>query len=411
MSIPRRIMRGQRKEYPMVSGSMYKLGTAVSPIRAYYELGWSRAEELGRENIFDFSLGAPAVPMPDAYRRELIRLLEEEDQVRLHTYAPHPGVPETKKAITDDLNRRFGCSFDPGDIIMTAGAAPAISAVLSAIKTSPSDEIALLAPYFSEYSAIIEGLGLKKLEIKTLEPDFHLDLDAIERALGPDTAALLLNSPNNPSGAVYPAEDLKRLAEILKSKSEEFGRTIFLISDEPYRELMLEDEEFPFPANFYDDTVICYSYSKSLSIAGERMGYVLIPGANGERKKLFPAVMGAARANGVSNAPVLFQKALIKCAGLSSDTELYRKNRDVLYDALTSMGYICTKPKATFYMMVKTLEDDRAFCERAAGMGLIFAPCSGFGFPGYVRVALCVPEDTAKRSVGAFRRLLDSYRQ
>ncbi len=390
---------------------MYEIGTSTSPIREFYERGWARADELGAENIFDFSLGAPAVPMPEAYRQELIRLLREEDQVRLHTYAPHPGVPAAKKAIADDLNARFCAGCGPDDIIMTAGAAPAISAVLAAMKENGDEEIALLAPYFPEYGTIMKGLGLKKLVIKTLEPDFRLDLEAIEKALGPKTAALMLNSPNNPSGMIYPAKDLEALARILEKKSAEFGHVIFLISDEPYRELILDGSDFPFPAKFYKNTVICYSYSKSLSVAGERMGYILIPKSNEERARLLPAVMGAARSNGVSNAPVLFQKALACCAGLHSDVELYRRNRDFLYEALSAMGYVCTKPQATFYMMVKTLEEDTAFCARAADMGLILVPCSGFGFPGYVRVALCVPEDTARRSAAAFEKLMESYRK
>jgi aspartate aminotransferase len=251
---------------------------------------------------------------------------------------------------------------------------------------------------------------MKYTEVKTLEPDFRLDLDAVKASITPNTAALIINSPNNPSGAIYPPEDLKRLSEILTEKSREFSRTIYLISDEPYREVLLDDVEVPFMANFYDNTIVCYSYSKSLSIAGERMGYILVPNANEDHDRLLTAIAGASKALGVSNAPSLFQYALIKCAGIHSDVELYRKNGAVLYKALTEMGYECTWPKGTFYMMVKTLEEDWAFCRRAAEMGLILVPCSGFGFPGYVRVALCVSEDTAVRSIPAFKKLLESYK-
>ena len=394
----------------MVSEYMYAIGTAPSPIREFFELGRAKAQELGPENIFNLSLGAPAVPMPEEYRQEIIRLMMEEDQVKLHTYTTTAGDEAARTAIAEDLNRRFGTSYTRANLYMTAGAAPAICAVLNAIRNSEDEEIALLAPYFAAYNSMIKGARMKKLEIKLPEPDFRLDLEAIEKALTPKTVGLIINSPNNPSGTIYPAEDLQKLGELLTRKSEEFGHIIYLISDEPYREVLLDDVEVPFTANFYKNTVICYSYSKSLSIAGERVGYVLIPSENDDFSKLYPAVAGAAGALGVSNAPSLFQKALAKCAHLHSDNELYKKNRDMLYKALTDMGYVCTYPHGTFYMMVKALEaDDKAFCRRAAEMGLIFVPCSGFGWPGYVRVALCVPEDVAACSVAAFKKLKASY--
>ncbi len=394
----------------MVSEYMYDLGTRKSPIGTFVAIGRQKEQELGAENIFNFGLGAPAVPMPEEYREELIRLLKEEDQVKLHTYTMGGGVPTAREAIAADLNRRFNAKAAAGDIFMTVGAAPALCAVINAIRNSEEEEIVLLAPYFSEYVAFIKGARMKYTEVRTLEPDFRLDLDAVKAAITPNTAALIINSPNNPSGAIYPPEDLKSLGEILTEKSREFSRTIYLISDEPYREVLLDDVEVPFMANFYDNTIVCYSYSKSLSIAGERMGYILVPKANEDHDRLLTAIGGASKALGVSNAPSLFQYALIKCAGKHSDVELYRKNRAVLYKALTEMGYECTWPKGTFYMMVKTLEEDWAFCRRAAEMGLILVPCSGFGFPGYVRVALCVSEDTAVRSIPAFRKLLESYK-
>ncbi|MBR0139756.1 MAG: pyridoxal phosphate-dependent aminotransferase [Firmicutes bacterium] len=393
----------------MVSEKMLGLGNAPSPILVFSALGKAREKEVGKENIFNFSLGAPAVPMPEEFRQELIRLLNEEDRIGLHTYLSPGGDEAAKTAIAEDLNRRFGTNYTCRNIFMTAGAAPAIAAVLNAVKAGEDDELALIAPYFTPYRIMAEGAGLKVVEIRTLEPDFRLDLDAIEKALTPRTACLILNSPNNPSGMIYPSEDIKKLAEILEKKSEEFGRPIFLLSDEPYREILLDDVEVPFTANFYRNTIICYSYSKSLSIAGERVGYVLIPSENEDFAKLYPAVSGAASALGVSTAPSLFQKALVKCAHMQSDNGLYRKNRDLLYSALTGMGYVCTRPQGTFYMMVKTLGEETEFCRRAAGMGLILVPCGGFGFPGYVRVALCVPEDVAARSVAAFKKLKESY--
>ncbi len=392
----------------MVSGKMLGLGNAPSPILVFSALGKAREKEVGKENIFNFSLGAPAVPMPEEFRQELIRLLNEDDKIGLHTYMSPSGDEAARTAIAEDLNRRFGTNYTYKNIFMTAGAAPAIAAVLNAVKAREDDELVLLAPYFTPYRIMAAGAGLKVVEVRTLEPDFRLDLGAIEKALTPRTACLILNSPNNPSGMIYPAEDLKKLAAILEKKSEEFGRPIFLLSDEPYREILLDDAEVPFTARFYRNTIVCYSYSKSLSIAGERVGYVLIPSENEDFAELYPAVSGAAAALGVSTAPSLFQKALVSCAHMQSDNGLYRKNRDLLYKALTDMGYVCTRPQGTFYMMVKTPEDDMAFCRRAAEMGIILVPCSGFGFPGYVRVALCVPEDVASRSIAVFKKLKES---
>ena len=393
----------------MINRTMYELGSNRSTIRELFEYGNQRAAVVGRENIFDFSIGNPSVPAPDAVRQAILQEADA-DPVALHGYTSAQGAADVRKALADDLNRRFGTAYTGDSLYLTAGAAAALSCAFKALACA-GDEFIVFAPYFPEYLMFIEkGAGAKAVVVPPSVEDFQIDFDALAARLTPQTKGVVINSPNNPSGAVYSAETMQRLAALLREKEAEYGHPIYLISDEPYREIVYDGVETPFAPSYYADTVVCYSYSKSLSLPGERIGYVLVPPEAAESEALYAAVCGAGRALGYVCAPSLFQRVAARCAGLTGDISTYRASRDLLYNGLTEMGYRCVKPQGAFYLFPQTLEpDDRAFCEKAKAYDLLVVPGADFGAPGHMRISYCVPVSTIERALPLFRRLAEDY--
>ncbi len=390
----------------MISEKMYELGSRRSAIRELFEYGKSAAERVGADNVFDFSLGNPSLPPPREVTETAMRLLESLPPCELHGYTSAQGLPETRQAVADCLIRRYGASIRPDRIYMTCGAAASLAILFRALISSPDDEILAVAPYFPEYKVFAEGAGAR---FRVLPPDlvgFGIDLDALETAITPRTRALILNSPNNPSGAVLKRPTLTALAALLKRKSEALGSPILLVSDEPYREIVY-GEATPYLPALYPDTVLCYSYSKSLSLPGERIGYIAVPDGVREGDRLYAAVCGAGRALGYVCAPALMQRIVAACVDLLPDIRPYRENRDLLYGALTRYGYECVLPEGAFYLFVKAPDgDSEGFCEKAKRENVLIVPGDGFGCAGYLRISYCVGRERIERSLTAFERLI-----
>lgn len=393
----------------MLNQQMAALGNNRSTIRELFEYGNQRAAVVGRENVFDFSIGNPNVPAPDAVR-EAILAEAAGDPVALHGYTSAQGAADVRKALADDLNRRFGTDYTGDSLYLTAGAAAALSCAFKAI-ACPGDEFVVLAPYFPEYLMFIErGVGAKAVIVPPSITDFQIDFDALEQAMNEHTKAVVVNSPNNPSGAVYSEQTIQQLAALLCEKEKQYGHPIYLVSDEPYREIVYDGVNVPFVPRYYDDTIVCYSYSKSLSLPGERIGYVLVPPQAADSADLYAAVCGAGRALGYVCAPSMFQCVAARCAGQTSDISVYQTNRDLLFDGLTGMGYSCVKPAGAFYLFPQTLEpDDRAFCERAKKYDLLVVPGADFGAPGHMRISYCVQTETIRRALPLFAELAKEY--
>lgn len=393
----------------MLNQQMAALGNNRSTIRELFEYGNQRAAVVGRENVFDFSIGNPNVPAPDAVR-EAILAEAAGDPVALHGYTSAQGAADVRKALADDLNRRFGTDYTGDSLYLTAGAAAALSCAFKAI-ACPGDEFVVLAPYFPEYLMFIErGVEAKAVIVPPSITDFQIDFDALEQALNEHTKAVVVNSPNNPSGAVYSEQTIQQLAALLCEKEKQYGHPIYLVSDEPYREIVYDGVNVPFVPRYYDDTIVCYSYSKSLSLPGERIGYVLVPPQAADSADLYAAVCGAGRALGYVCAPSMFQRVAARCAGQTSDISVYQTNRDLLFDGLTGMGYSCVKPAGAFYLFPQTLEpDDRAFCERAKKYDLLVVPGADFGAPGHMRISYCVQTETIRRALPLFAELAKEY--
>ena len=388
----------------------YELGSKRSAIRELFEYGKQRAAIVGAENVYDFSLGNPTVPAPDCVDETIRQLTEELDCMKLHGYTSAQGDMETRAAIAEFLNKTHGTNFAADDFYITMGAAASLSIAFRALTTSKEDEFIAIAPFFPEYKVFVEAAGASLQVVPADTKDFQIDFEKLEALVNVNTKGVIINSPNNPSGAVYSAETIQKLADLLRKKEQEYGHPIFIIADEPYREIAYDGIEVPFVTKYYANTLVCYSYSKSLSLPGERIGYILVPQEAYESKALYAAVAGAGRALGYVCAPSMMQKVITRCQGETGDVELYKKNRDILYEGLTNIGYTCFKPQGAFYMFVKALEDDaNAFCERAKAEDLLIVAGDGFGCPGYVRISYCVDEDMIKRSFGAFERLYRSY--
>ena len=360
--------------------------------------------------MFDFSIGNPNVPAPEAVRQAILAEAAG-DPVTLHGYTSAQGAADVRGALADNLNKRFGTDYTGDSLYLTAGAAAALSCAFKAI-VCEDDEIVVFAPYFPEYKMFIEsGAGAKCVIVPPSIADFQIDFDAFAARLNEHTKAVVVNSPNNPSGAVYSEQTIRQLAEMLREKENEYGHPIYLISDEPYREIVYDGTEVPFVPNFYEDTIVCYSYSKSLSLPGERIGYVLVPPAAADSKELYAAVCGAGRALGYVCAPSMFQRVAARCADQTSDIAVYQTNRDLLFNGLTSMGYRCVKPAGAFYLFPQTLEaDDRAFSERAKKYDLLVVPGADFGAPGHMRISYCVKTETIERALPLFEKLAKEYR-
>ncbi len=379
-------------------------------IRDLFEYGKQRAAEVGPENVYDFSLGNPSIPAPDCVNATIRELTETMNSVELHGYTSAPGDDEMRKAVAEYLNRTYGTAFHKENFYVTMGAAASLSICFKALTQGPEDEIISIAPFFPEYQVFVEAAGAKFVLVPADLEHFEIDFDALEALLNTHTRAVIINSPNNPSGAVYSLETIERLAALLTRKQEEYGHPIFIITDEPYREIVYDGVEVPYVTKYYENTLVCYSYSKSLSLPGERIGFVLVPDEAADSQELFAAVAGAARALGYVCAPSMMQKVITRCVGQTGDIEEYRKNRDLLYDGLTAIGYHCFKPQGAFYLFMQTLEaDDMAFAERAKAQDLLVVPGSGFGCPGYVRISYCVDGAMIERSLSAFRRLYEAY--
>ena len=390
---------------------MYRLGSQRSAIRELFEYGKKRAEVVGVENVYDFSLGNPTVPAPDCVNETIRELTQTLDSISLHGYTSAQGDLATRQAIADYLNQTHGTHFTADDFYMTMGAAASLSLCFRALTTSREDEFITIAPFFPEYRVFVEAAGAKLVVVPADTKAFQIDFAALTERITPHTKGVIINSPNNPSGAVYSEETIEKLAFLLRKKANEYGTEIFILADEPYREIVYDGVKVPFVTKYYRNTLVCYSYSKSLSLPGERIGYVLVPKEVTESRMVYAAIAGAGRALGYVCAPSMFQKVLVKCMGQTGDVELYKKNRDLLYEGLTKIGYECFKPQGAFYLFVKTLEEDSdAFCENAKEEDLLIVSATGFGCPGYARISYCVDEDMIKRSFAAFERLYKRYR-
>ena len=393
----------------MVSERMRGLGSARSVIRELFEYGKQRAAVVGPENVFDFSLGNPSVPPPAAVDEAAIRILREQPEV-IHCYTSAQGDAGARQRLAESLDRRFGTAYTGDDLYLTVGAAAALCCVFGAL-TCPGDEFIAFAPYFPEYRVFVEGAGAA---LKVVPPEterFQIDFGAFESLVNEHTKGVIVNSPNNPSGVVYSRETLKRLAAVLTEKSARYGHPIYLISDEPYREIVYPGFEVPWVPSLYRDTIVCYSFSKSLSLPGERLGYVLVPPDITDAGDVYAAVAGAGRSLGYVNAPSLFQQVTSLCCDLTADLSVYARNRELLVSALREMGYHVAEPGGAFYLFPRSLEpDDLAFSQRAKQFDLLLVPGSGFGAPGHVRIAYCVQTEMIRRALPRFKALADSYR-
>ena len=392
----------------MVSAKMYELGTKKSTIRTIFEFGRMRAAQVGEENIFDFSLGNPNVPTPDFVRDAAIEILQTYEPAAVHGYTVAPGNPQVRETLAQSLNARFGTNFAGKNLFITAGAAAAITICFKAL-AEEGDEFITFAPYFPEYKVFVESVGSKLNVVPAQPADWQINFDAFKKMLTPATKAVIINSPNNPSGAVYSEATIKTLAQILAEKSSEFGHEIFIIADEPYREIAY-GVDVPYVPNFYANTLVCYSYSKSFSLPGERIGYIVVPDSVADFGKIFGAVAGAARVLTHVNAPSLWQLVVAKCAGKPSDISIYERNAKLLYEGLIDAGFECVKPQGAFYLFPKALEDDDyAFCERAKKYDLLLVPGADFGCAGYFRAAYCIKTETIERSLPLFKKLAAEY--
>lgn len=393
----------------MLNEKMLNLGENRSVIREIFEFGNKRRAEVGAENVYDFSLGNPSIPAPKEVNETMKKLLTELDPVKLHGYTSAQGAPDVRKTIADSINKRFGVNANPDLIYMTCGAAASLTICLNAI-CNEGDEVIALAPFFPEYRVFVEKAGAKLVVAKCRESDFQIDFAALENAITKNTKAIIVNSPNNPTGVVLSKDTIVKLASLLNKKQAEFGKRIFIICDEPYRELAY-DVEVPYIPSFYDNTLVCYSYSKSLSLPGERIGYIFVSPKIENAGKVYAAVCGAGRALGFVCAPSLLQFTVRDCVDLIGDVSAYKKNRDLLYGALTEYGYKAAKPDGAFYLFIKSPEADaNAFCERAKKYDLLLVPSDSFGFEGYVRISYCVSYTQIEKSLPYFKKLIEEYK-
>jgi len=367
--------------------------------------------EIGADKVFDYSLGNPSVPAPKEVNDTICELLDTESSVLLHGYSSAQGDAKVRAVIAKSITDRFGVDISPNLIYMTCGAAASLSISLKAIVESDADEVIALAPFFTEYRVFVENAGAKLAVSLPLPGSFQVDIADLESKINKNTKAIILNSPNNPSGVVYSEDTVKAVCKLLERKSNEYGKAIYLIADEPYRELVYSGVSVPYLMNYYDNTIVCYSYSKSLSLPGERIGYIAVCPKAEAANELYLAVCGAGRSLGYVCAPSLFQQVIARCQGAKVDINIYRENRDLLYDNLTSYGYECVKPDGAFYLFVKALEPDAyAFFERAKAHELLVVPCDDFGVSGYVRIAYCVDKARVLNSLPAFKALAEEYK-
>ena len=390
----------------MINEKMYALGANRSCIRELFEYGSQRAAVVGRENVFDYSLGNPSIPAPAGVNEAIHAVLNEMDSLAVHGYTSAPGDLGLRQAVAADLNERYDAGVRPGDLFVGCGAAPELVSVIRALAVENAEFIAV-APFFPEYRPFVESSGGKLVVVPADIPAFQIDMTALENAISANTQAIILNSPNNPAGTVYTAETLQKLARLLDRKSAEVGHTIYIISDEPYRELVYGGITAPWIPGIYDNTVVCYSWSKSLSLPGERIGYVYVPERCVDHDALYAAVAGAARSIGHVCAPSLLQKVIARCVSLRPDLEAYDENRRLLSESLASYGYEMAKPDGAFYLFVKAPGgSSAAFSEKAKQHDLLLVPGDDFGCPEYFRICYCVSRDLIERSLPIFEKLI-----
>ncbi len=394
----------------MISSKMLELGKKSSIIREIFEYGKKRKAEIGAENVYDFSLGNPSVPAPESVTDTIKKLVSETPAEVLHGYTSAPGDMNVRSAIAENIRNKFGVEANPGLIYMTCGAAASLTITLNAI-AEDGDEVIAFAPFFPEYRVFVEQSGAKFVTVSCKKEDLQIDFEALEKAINKNTKAIIINSPNNPSGVIVPEKDIIRLADLLNAKQKEYGKEIFIISDEPYRELVFTGQKVAYIPSYYDNSFVCYSYSKALSLPGERIGYIFVSPTMKDCNDVYAAVCGAGRALGFVCAPSLMQYTIGECLNDTADISIYEKNRNLLYDSLSDIGYTVIKPDGAFYMFVKTLEDDaNAFYERAKKFDLLVVPSDSFGVEGFVRISYCVDTDLIERSIPAFKALFDDYK-
>ncbi len=389
----------------MYNQSAYEMGASGCTIRELAAFGAQRAAIVGAENVFDFTIGNPSVPTPSLIDRTIREILMDTPSLKIHSYTSAAGDLATRQAIADDLNARFQAGVKPENLFLGCGTSPELAAVFRAL-TLPGSEIMVVAPFFTEYTPFVEGAGATLKIVPADYPNFQIDLKAVEQTVSEHTVAIIINSPNNPTGVVYTRQTLTDLAALLTEKSRQYGHPIYIVADEPYRELTY-GVEAPFIPLIYPNTIVCYSYSKSLSLAGERIGYIYVPDAAADSAALYTAISGAARAIGHICAPSLWQKVIARCAGLQPDVSEYDRNRRTMYETLTAMGYEMPKPDGAFYLFVKSPKGDaKAFLERAKKKDLLVVPGDDFGCPDYFRVCYCVSYDKVQRSLPIFESLI-----
>ncbi len=392
----------------MIADKMRPLVENNSAIRAMFEEGKKLAAEYGAENVYDFSLGNPNVPAPPAVNQAILDIVKEEETTFIHGYMSNAGYEDVRNSIARSLNSRFGTQFHLENILMTVGAASGMNVILKTI-LDPGDEVVVFAPYFMEYGSYIRNYDGVLVVVPPDTDSFQPDLDEFERRITKRTKAVIINTPNNPTGVIYSARTLERMAGILEKKEKEFGTSIVMISDEPYRELAYDGTEVPYVTPFYHNTVVCYSYSKSLSLPGERIGYLVIPDEVKDSEKVIAAAAIANRVLGCVNAPSLMQRVVKRCVDEQVNLEAYNRNRELLYNSLKEFGFECIKPEGAFYLFVKTPVDDKEFCRYCKEQRVLVVPGSSFACPGYVRIAYCVSYEQIKRSLPAFKKIAQQY--
>jgi aspartate aminotransferase len=401
----------KRRERKMISEKMKPYVKNNSAIRMMFEEGNRLRAKYGADKVFDFSLGNPSVPAPDSVRETIIELVNTTDPTVLHGYMSNAGFEDVRQTIAESLNRRFDTKFSAKNLIMTVGAASGLNVILKTI-LNPGEEVIVFAPYFLEYGAYVRNYDGVLVEISPDTTTFQPNLAEFEQKITPKTKAVIVNTPHNPTGVVYSEETIRKLSAILEAKQKEFGTVIYLISDEPYRELAYDGVEVPYLTKYYDNTVVGYSYSKSLSLPGERIGYLVIPDEADGSEELISAATIANRTLGCVNAPSLIQKVVAKCVDVDAKTDLaaYDKNRQALYNGLKECGFECIKPQGAFYLFVKSpVADEKAFCEAGKKYNILMVPGSSFACPGYVRLAYCVSYDTIVNSLPEFKKLAAEY--
>ena len=394
----------------MLSQHYIDMTSQKSAIRELFDYGSKRAKEIGYENVFDYSLGNPSVPAPQAFTDALMDLIQNMDPVALHGYSPSLGIPSVRQAVADSLNQRFGMNFKMEDIFMAVGAAGAIAHAVRAV-TVPGDEVITFAPFFPEYYHYVNGTGAVLKVVPADITSFQINFEAFEELLNPKTMAVLINTPNNPSGIVYSTATIEKLAAILTAKSKEYGHPIYIISDEPYREIVFQGVDAPFVAKHYDNTIICYSFSKSLSLPGVRIGYVAVNPACTDAALIVDMCGQISRGIGHNCPPSLIQLAVARVLDMTADLSVYETNKNILYKELTRIGFDIVEPGGTFYLFPKALEENAgAFCERAKAHDLLLVPSDSFGCPGHFRICYCIPTEKVLRSIPVFEELAKEYR-